>query len=361
MFKIFVFSKINNIFAISKKICKKMNFSIIIPLYNRPQEISELLESLTKQTVKNFDVIVVEDGSQEKSDEIIKKYSNKLDIKYYQKENSGPGTTRNFGAKLSSKDYFIFFDSDCIIPEKYMEIVTQRLENNYTDCYGGPDAAMDSFSDIQKAISYSMTSVISTGGIRGANEKAGKFHPRSFNMGFSKEVFQKTGGYSKMRFGEDIDMTLRILENGFKTQLIKEAFVYHKRRTDFKKFFRQVFNSGCARINLYLRHKNSLKAVHFLPSCFLLGNVFLIIAAIVLSLIFKSLIPGIICISPLILFCLIVLADSMRKNSLKVGFLSISAVYTQLFGYGSGFLKAVLFGLILKKGDTSGFTKNFYK
>ena len=242
-----------------------------------------------------------------------------------------------------------------------MEIVTQRLENNYTDCYGGPDAAMDSFSDIQKAISYSMTSVISTGGIRGANEKAGKFHPRSFNMGFSKEVFQKTGGYSKMRFGEDIDMTLRILENGFKTQLIKEAFVYHKRRTDFKKFFRQVFNSGCARINLYLRHKNSLKAVHFLPSCFLLGNVFLIIAAIVLSLIFKSLIPGIICISPLILFCLIVLADSMRKNSLKVGFLSISAVYTQLFGYGSGFLKAVLFGLILKKGDTSGFTKNFYK
>ncbi|MBQ9213398.1 MAG: glycosyltransferase family 2 protein, partial [Bacteroidales bacterium] len=156
-----------------------MDFSIIIPLYNRPQEIDELLESLTKQTVKNFDVIVVEDGSDIKSEKIIKKYSNQLDVKYFFKENSGPGTTRNFGAQLSSKEYFIFFDSDCIIPENYMEIVSKRLERQYTDCFGGPDAAMSSFSDVQKAISYAMTSVLSTGGIRGASEKAGKFHPRS--------------------------------------------------------------------------------------------------------------------------------------------------------------------------------------
>ena len=338
-----------------------MDFSIIIPLYNRPQEIDELLESLTKQTVKNFDVIVVEDGSDIKSEKIIKKYSNQLDVKYFFKENSGPGTTRNFGAQLSSKEYFIFFDSDCIIPENYMEIVSKRLERQYTDCFGGPDAAMSSFSDVQKAISYAMTSVLSTGGIRGASEKAGKFHPRSFNMGFSKAVFLKTGGYSTMRFGEDIDMTLRILENGFSSQLIKEAFVYHKRRTDFKKFFRQVFNSGCARINLYLRHKNSLKLVHFLPACFFLGEIFCVLAAIVSAFVFKNFYAPIICLSPLLLFMLIVFADSKRKNSLKVALLSIKAVFVQLSAYGAGFLKAVFNGLILKKGDTTGFVKNFYK
>ncbi len=338
-----------------------MDFSIIIPLYNRPQEIDELLESLTKQTIKNFDVIIVEDGSNIKSDEIIKKYKEKLNLKYYFKENSGPGTTRNYGAEKSEKDYFIFFDSDCIIPENYMQIVTERLEKKFSDCYGGPDAAMKSFTNIQKAISYAMTSIISTGGIRGASEKAGKFHPRSFNMGFSKQVFLKTGGYSKMRFGEDIDMTLRILENGFTTQLIKEAYVYHKRRTDFKKFFRQIFNSGCARINLYLRHKNSLKIVHFLPTCFLVGNILLLALAIAIALIFKNLSLFFIFISPLLLFCAIVFIDSALKNGLKVGFLSIVAVYIQLCSYGAGFLKAVFNGLILKKGDTTGFVKNFYK
>ena len=337
-----------------------MDFCIIIPLFNRPQEIDELLESLVRQTVKNFEVIIVEDGSVEKSGAVVEKYKDVLDVKYFYKENSGPGLTRNFGAQKSCKDYFIFFDSDCIIPEKYMETVTQRLETQYTDCYGGPDAAMKSFTDVQKAISYAMTSVLSTGGIRGASEKAGKFHPRSFNMGFSRRVFNKTGGYSEMRFGEDIDLTLRILENGFSSQLIKEAFVYHKRRTDFKKFFRQVFNSGCARINLYLRHRNSLKLVHFLPACFLLGNVFCVIAAVVLGIIFgwKA---ALICLSPLVLFSVLAFFDSQRQNSLKVAMLSVKAVYVQLFGYGSGFLKAVWNGLIRKKGDTCGFVKNFYK
>lgn len=337
-----------------------MDFSIIIPLYNRPQEIDELLESLTKQTVKNFDVIVVEDGSDVKSENIIEKYKDVLDVKYFYKENSGPGTTRNFGAEKSDKDYFIFFDSDCIIPEKYMEIVSKRFETQYTDCYGGPDAAMPTFTDVQKAVNYSMTSVLSTGGIRGGSEKAGKFHPRSFNMGFSREVFSKTGGYSKMRFGEDIDMTLRILESGFSTQLIKEAFVYHKRRTDFKKFFRQVFNSGCARINLYLRHKNSLKLVHFLPACFLLGNIFCVLAALVLGIIFGFK-TALLCLTPIVLFSVLVFCDSLRHNTLKVAMLSVKAVYVQLCGYGSGFLKAVFNGLIRKKGDTSGFVKNFYK
>ncbi len=336
-------------------------FSIIIPLYNRPNELDELLESLTRQTVKNFDVIVVEDGSDVPAKDVVSKYSNQLDIKYFTKPNSGPGQTRNYGAERSDKDYVIFFDSDCIIPDNYMQIVTDRLSKNYTDCFGGPDAALPTFTPIQKAISYAMTSIISTGGIRGASEKAGKFHPRSFNMGFSRDVFLKTGGFSNMRFGEDIDMTLRVLESGFTTQLIKEAFVYHKRRTDFRKFFRQVFNSGCARINLYLRHPKSLKLVHFLPACFLIGEVFCVLAAIVCGIVFKNWIAPLICISPLILFSLLVFVDSLRSNGFKVALLSIEAVFVQLTSYGMGFLKAVWNGLVLKKGDSSGFVRNFYK
>lgn len=339
----------------------KPKFSIVIPLYNRPDEIDELLESLEKQSSKNFEVIIVEDGSDKPSKDIIEKHSDNLDIKYFFKQNSGPGLTRNYGAERCSGDYIIYFDSDCIIPPDYINIVTQSIESEYVDAFGGPDAALPTFTPVQKAISYAMTSILSTGGIRGASEKAGKFHPRSFNMGYSKKVFETTGGFSNMRFGEDIDMTLRILEQGFSTKLIKEAFVYHKRRTDFRKFFRQIFNSGCARINLKLRHKNSLKLIHTFPSLFLLENIFCVIAAIVTALIFKNIYAPLICISPLILFALLVFVDSSRKNGLKVGLLSIIAVYVQLTAYGMGFLKAVWHGLILKKGDTFGFVRNFYK
>lgn len=336
-------------------------FSIVIPLYNRPDEIDELLESLTKQTVKKFEVVVVEDGSTLPASDIVEKYKECLNIKYFVKQNSGPGQTRNYGAERCSGDYVIYFDSDCIIPPDYMKIVTENLDTEYVDAYGGPDAALPTFTPVQKAISYAMTSILSTGGIRGASEKAGKFHPRSFNMGYSRKVFETTGGFSDMRFGEDIDMTLRILEQGFITKLIKEAFVYHKRRTDFKKFFRQIFNSGCARINLKLRHKGSLKLIHTFPSLFLLGNIFCILAAVASALIFKNIYAPLICISPLVLFALMVFVDSLRKNGLKVALLSVIAVYVQLTAYGMGFIKAVWHGLIRKKGDTFGFVKNFYK
>ena len=339
----------------------KPRFSIVIPLYNRPDEIDELLESLEHQTLNNFEVVIVEDGSDKPSKDIVEKYAEKLDVKYFFKQNTGPGLTRNFGAERSNGDYIIFFDSDCIIPPDYIKTVTESLDNEYVDAYGGPDAALPTFTPVQKAISYAMTSILSTGGIRGASEKAGKFHPRSFNMGFSRKVFETTGGFSDMRFGEDIDMTLRILEHGFTTKLINDGFVYHKRRTDFKKFFRQIFNSGCARINLKLRHKNSLKLIHTFPSLFLLGNIFCIVAAIVTALIFKNIYAPLICISPLLLFALMVFVDSCRKNGVKVGLLSIVAVYVQLTAYGMGFLKAVWHGLIRKKGDTFGFVKNFYK
>lgn len=338
-----------------------LKLSIVIPLYNRPDEIDELLDSLEKQTSNNFDVIVVEDGSDKPSKDIIENHSNKLDIKYFFKQNTGPGLTRNYGAERSDGDYIVFFDSDCIIPPDYIKIVTESLEKEYVDAYGGPDAALPTFTPVQKAISYAMTSILSTGGIRGASEKAGKFHPRSFNMGFSRKVFEATSGFSNMRFGEDIDMTLRILEQGFTTKLIKDAFVYHKRRTDFKKFFKQIFNSGCARINLKLRHKGSLKLIHTFPSLFLLGNIFCILAAVVSALIFKNIAAPLICVSPLVLFALMVFVDSVRQNGFKVGLLSVIAVYVQLSAYGLGFLKAVWHGLIRKKGDTFGFVRNFYK
>ncbi len=331
---------------------QNLKFSAIIPVYNRPDEVNELLESLTKQTFKDFEIIIVEDGSAIDCREVIKKYVDKLNIFYHFKQNSGPGQTRNFGATKAFGNYFIFFDSDCLIPEKYFEIVNNELSTNYVDAYGGPDAAHPSFTDIQKAISYSMTSFFTTGGIRGGKETMDKFHPRSFNMGFSKEVFEKTGGFSQMRFGEDVDMSLRILENGFKTQLFKEAFVFHKRRTDFKKFFKQIFNSGIARINLYKRHPKSLKIVHFLPAAFVLGTIFLCVLSIFCWYFILF----------LAIYCLLIFFDSLRKNkNLKVAFLSIIASFTQLFAYGTGFLLSFWRRIILRQDEFHAFRKNFYK
>jgi len=329
-----------------------INFSIIIPVYNRPEEVDELLETICKQTYKDFEIIIVEDGSTKDCKAVIEKYKSRLNLKYYEKTNSGPGTTRNYGAMRASGNYFIFFDSDCLIPEKYLEIVDKKLSEKYLDSYGGPDAAHSSFSNIQKAISYSMTSFFTTGGIRGGKETVDKFHPRSFNMGFSKQVFETTQGFATMRFGEDVDMSLRILENNFKAGLIKEAFVYHKRRTDFKKFFKQVYNSGIARINLYKRHKNSLKLVHFFPSIFFIGNIFLLLFSI--FCLFFSI--------PILLFSILIFVDSSIKNkSVVIGFLSIISSYVQLFGYGIGFISSFWKRLILKKDEFHAFKNNFYK
>ncbi len=329
-----------------------IKFSVIIPVYNRPDELKELLESLKNQTYKNFEVIVVEDGSELKSDKIVEDYQEDLELKYFFKPNSGPGQSRNYGSERAEGDYHIFFDSDCIIPGKYFEIVNKRLEKEPVDAYGGPDMAHPDFTPVQKSINYSMTSFFTTGGIRGGMKNEKKFHPRSFNMGFTKEVFGKTKGFSKMRFGEDVDMSLRIIENGFSTTLIKEAAVYHKRRVDFRKFFKQVYNSGIARINLYKRHPKSLKPVHFLPALFLLGTIFLLIFSL-FSLYF---------LIPLGFFAIIIFFDSLRLNrNIKVAFLSIIASFIQLTAYGSGFIKSFNKRLILKQNEFHAYKKNFYK
>lgn len=329
-----------------------MHFSIIIPVYNRPDEVDELLESLTKQVNKNFEVILAEDGSTNKSDVIAEKYAGLLDVVYFEKPNSGPGTTRNAGAVKAKYDYFIFFDSDCIIPENYLKEVSDFLSRNYFDAYGGPDAALPTFTNIQKGINYSMTSFFTTGGIRGGDKSMDKFHPRSFNLGVSRKAFEAIGGYGKMRFGEDIDFSLRLIESGFTTTLIPEGFVYHKRRSTLKQFFKQVFNSGIARINLHLDHPGSMKVVHTLPALFVLGMLGVVLLSFFVPAFF--LIP--------VLYSFAVLVDSAIKNkSLKVGLYSIATSWTQLFGYGTGFLSAVWNRLILRKGEFKAFEKKFYE
>lgn len=330
-----------------------LQFSLIIPVFNRPDEVRELLQSLTVQTFKEFEVVIVEDGSQQTCENEVELFRNKLNIKYFNKHNEGPGLTRNYGAKHAVGNYFIFFDSDCLIPEAYMQVVKNALETNWLDVFGGPDAAHPSFTPIQKAISYSMTSFFTTGGIRGGKKKVDVFHPRSFNMGFSKEVFEKTGGFAKMRFGEDLDMSMRIIEAGYKAGLIREAFVYHKRRTDFRKFFKQVHNSGIARINLYKRHPQTLKLVHFAPAVFVIFTLLAIVAALF------GIWAGMFI---LLLYFLLIFIDSWRQyNNVEVAFLSAQSAFVQHIGYGSGFIKAFWRRIILGKPEFHAYERNFYK
>lgn len=330
-----------------------MKVSFIIPVYNRPGETEELLRSLSSQSDRDFEVIIVEDGSSESSEPVVEKYRDQLDISYFYKENSGPGPSRNFGCEKANGEYLIFLDSDCVLPEEYFNIVRETLEQNFSDAFGGPDRAHKDFTNFQKAINFSMTSFLTTGGIRGGNEKMEKFHPRSFNMGFSKEVFKATGGFSTMRFGEDVDLSIRILEHGFRTQLIREAFVYHKRRSNLRQFFKQVYNSGIARINLQLRHPGTLKLVHTAPALFSLGVVVLLLLSILVSWYFV--------LPVLFHMLLLVLSATLKNHSLSIGLLAVVTSYTQLLGYGTGFLNAFWRRFILGRDEYSAFNKNFYK
>jgi glycosyltransferase involved in cell wall biosynthesis len=320
-----------------------MFFSIIIPLYNRPQEIKELLETLTLQTYKQFEVLVIEDGSADDAAGIVKSFSNRLDIKYFVKANEGQGFTRNFGFERAKGDYFVVFDSDCLIPENYLQIVNDALAKNYLDAYGGPDASHPSFTPVQKAISYAMTSPFTTGGIRGNKKGIGQFHPRSFNMGISRHVWEKAGGFIITRLGEDIEYSIRIHSLGFKIGLIPEAKVYHKRRTNFLKFYKQLHFFGRARINVYKFFPGELKLVHFFPAVFTLSLLFTII-----SNIFNWQIAQL-CNFVLALIILLIFFHSWSKNkSAKVAFLSIIASFIQLIAYGLGFMQDFCKRVILK-------------
>lgn len=339
-----------------------MKYSIIIPVYNRPDEADELLQSLTQQTVKDFEVIIVEDGSSIPCKHIADKYADVLDVKYFLKENGGPGPARNFGVNNAQGDYVLILDSDCVIPQGYLAAVEAELKANPCDAFGGPDAAHDSFTPVQKAISYSMTSFFTTGGIRGGKKKGAmdKFYPRSFNMGVKRSVYNELNGFSKMRFGEDIDFSYRIVEAGHPSRLFPEAWVWHKRRTDFRKFFKQVFNSGIARINLEKRHPGTMKLVHMLPMVFTVGVIGLVLLAIIAAIFIPEYcwIP----LLPLLLYALLIFIDSSKQNnSLKVGILSVPAAFVQLMGYGLGFIKAWWLRCVQGKDEFTAFEKNFYK
>ena len=361
-----------------------MKYSIIVPVYNRPDEVDELLESLCSQTYKDFEVVIVEDGSQKPCKDVCDKYADILDLHYYLKENSGPGQSRNYGVERAKGDYVIILDSDVVLPTGYLAAVNCQLSiiNYQLAAWGGPDAAHPSFTPVQKAISYSMTSFFTTGGIRGGKAKLDKFYPRSFNMGIRRDVYLQLGGFSKMRFGEDIDFSYRIVEAGYQPRLFPDAWVWHKRRTDFRKFFRQVYNSGIARINLTKRHPGTLKLVHLLPMVFTLGVIgclLLILGGAGLYaegewLDANGLRPydnmhqgvGFVCcmlgLFPLLFYSAVILVDSTIKNkSLKVGLLSIPAAFTQLMGYGFGFIESWWKRCVLKQDEFTAFEKNFYK
>lgn len=350
-----------------------MKYSIIVPVFNRPDEVDELLSSLLNQTFTDFEVIIVEDGSQKPCDEVCNKYADRLDLHYFMKPNSGPGQSRNYGAERAKGEYLLILDSDVVLPKGYLNAIEEELKREPADAFGGPDAAHESFTDTQKAISYSMTSFFTTGGIRGGKKKLDKFYPRSFNMGIRRNVYMELKGFSKMRFGEDIDFSIRIFKAGKRCRLFPEAWVWHKRRTDFRKFYRQVYNSGIARINLYKKYPESLKLVHLLPMVFTLGVIFLVLLLCIG--LFFSFAPSLssaskaigiflcICaIIPVLLYSLLILLDSTLQNkSIKIGFLSIRAAFVQLMGYGFGFLEAWWKRCIKGKDEFAAFEKNFYK
>ncbi|MCM1373188.1 MAG: glycosyltransferase [Bacteroides sp.] len=362
-----------------------MKYSLIIPVYNRPDEVDELLASLEVQTMKDFEVVIVEDGSTIPCQSIVNEHASRLALRYYRKDNSGPGQSRNYGAERSQGEYLIILDSDCVLPPGYLQAVDDELRGNPCDAFGGPDRAHDSFTTVQKAINYSMTSFFTTGGIRGGKKKLDKFYPRSFNMGIRADLYRRLGGFSDMRFGEDIDFSIRIFQSGASCRLFPEAWVWHKRRTDMKKFFKQVHNSGIARINLWKRHPGSLKPVHLLPAMFTIGLAFLAIAFLTgsiytaiqlfnaigtqstqgntqeairsgMTIIMSSLIP-------VLLFSVLIFTDSlMRNRSAKVARLSIQAAFIQLSGYGTGFLRAWWLRCVRSRNEElQAFKDNFYK
>lgn len=333
-----------------------MLYSLIIPVYNRPDEVDELLESLSKLDYnEDFEILLIEDGSSIKCEDVVKNYSEKLNISYYYKENSGPGDSRNYGMKKARGDYFIIFDSDCIIPKNYLTEVSNALNEGYVDCFGGPDKALDTFSDIQKAINFAMTSFLTTGGIRGGSEKIDKFQPRSFNMGLSRKAFEASNGFGNIHPGEDPDLSIRLWNLGFETRLFSKAFVYHKRRIDWSKFSMQVNKFGKARPILNSWYPQHNKLTFFFPTVFIIG-LFLSVLLYILSQKFDYLLQ-----LYFVYFLALFLVSTYQNKSFKIGFLSIKAVWKQFYGYGTGFLESFVKIIILKQKPQEAFPELFFK
>lgn len=316
-------------------------YSVIVPVYNRRDEVSDLLASLARQSFRDFEVILVEDGSTDPCEDIARDYQGRLDVKYFYKANDGRSIARNYGIDRSSGRYLVFFDSDCVIPDDYFAKLHKSLSGKPLDCFGGPDAAHSSFTPTQKAISFAMTSFLTTGGIRGGKTSMEKFVPRSFNMGYSREVYDRVGGFREM-FSEDIDMSTRIRQAGFSIGLIREAGVYHKRRVNFRKFWRQVHVFGMSRITLKLLYPDSLKIVHTLPALAVITGLILVALGIFVS-------PW--WLLPLGIYLVALFAAAVAATrSLRIALLAVPASVVQITGYGTGFIRAWFSKILLRRG-----------
>ncbi|WP_159156205.1 glycosyltransferase [Empedobacter brevis] len=338
-----------------------LQLSIIIAVYERQDELAELLSSLTKQTDKLFEIIIVDDGSKSKLDTVCRKFEGQLNLHYYYKTNSGPGKSRNYGMEKANGNYFIFLDSDTIIPSTYIDSVKKELSSNFVDAFGGPDDADDSFTDLQKAITFSMTSFLTTGGIRGGEKQIGKFQPRSFNMGISRVAYEKTGGFADLRVGEDPDLSMRLWENGFETRLFQTSKVIHKRRTSLRKFAKQVYQFGIARPILNQRHPTYIKPTFWFPTLFFVGTLvaflFLLVSFILPNHQFLLQIPFVLW---LMYMFLIFISATIRFKSAVVGLLSIQTTLIQFFYYGYGFLESQFKLNILKNDPKKAFPSHFH-
>lgn len=329
-----------------------MKYSIIIPVYNRPQEVRELMSSLVRQSSKDFEVVIVEDGSSDDCKDEVDAVSDRLAVSYFYKDNSGPGDSRNFGMEKASGDYLLFFDSDCLLPSDYLSKLDKYLEGSPADLFGGPDREHESFTNTQKAINYAMTSFITTGGIRGRKNEAKKYQPRTFNMGFSRAVYDEVGGFCDLHPGEDPDLSIRIRQAGYSVKLFPDLFVYHNRRIDFQKFYKQVYKFGVVRNILFKWYPTTKRFVFFLPTFFLLGSVLLVLSSIVVSTWFFL---------PLILMAAVLFLDAwMATGKIGIAIQAVYASFIQLYGYGWGFLKSYVQLFILGRDERVAFPEMFF-
>ncbi len=340
--------------GLSTFVYMKLQYSFVIPVYNRPDEIKELLESFVNLDFDQaFEIVIVEDGSSITSEKVVESFSDKLNIIYYYKSNSGPGDSRNFGMRKATGNYYIILDSDCILPPSYLKLVDESLQKEYVDCYGGPDNAHSSFSLIQQAINFSMTSVLTTGGIRGNKHSVDKFQPRSFNMGLSKKAFLATNGFGRIHPGEDPDLSIRLWKTGFKTKLISNAFVYHKRRISWSKFFNQVYKFGKVRPILNLWHPETKKITYWFPFLFVSGFLVATLSFIFLNWFLPLFFYG-------IYFTLIFISALIKSKNLSLAGYSIIAASIQFYGYGLGFIKSIYAIRVLGKAPEDCFPELFF-
>lgn len=311
-----------------------MFYSLVIPVFNRPDHIQKLLQCLTRQSFKNFEVIVVESGSTVKSDEVVSHFQGQLNIRYIYKSNEGQGVSRNRGMQEATGDYLIILDSDILLPDHYIETIENHLQKDYLDAFGGPDKLHPESSTFQKAVNFCMTDPLTTGGTRGHNKSIGQYYPRSFNMGVSRKVYEDTGGFSIPFMGEDIEWSARILDKGYKTGLIPGAYVHHERKNSLKGFFKQLFFFGRARINISKLVPGSFKITHLLPLLYCLYVLSLPLICFLLPAWFF-----IIFLPFLIYNVMILLKAGIQYKSLRIGFFSFILTNTLMLAYSMGMIR----------------------